>query len=183
MDKLFKQKIMKRMLKDNMCKYKYTVLNHWKDLNDVYVNYVIENLDNNDIANVVTIYKTLDINYENLTADEINDKLLVLVKENSGKEFNLPKVSELSSLLKYVYNFVCDSEANMCYIDENDWKNMKIKDDFEEDDINVLRQEIIKYNLGDYLTIDKDGYKICGYGGLQCCFNDDIYKGNIELQR
>ena len=95
----------------------------------------------------------------------------------------MPKVSELSPLLKYVYDCVCNSESNMCHIDYNDWEELKDYNDFIEEDIATLKKEIDKYNLDDYITIDDGEYKICGYGGLQCCFNDDRDKGSDELER
>lgn len=168
-----------------MHNYKYKILNYWDDLNDLYVNYIIEDKDVNNKANVIYNYNIFDINcnYHDSAPEKIHNELLKLIKENNGMEFNLPRVSEISSLLKYIYDFVCESEYNMCHIDESDWKELKEENNFSDDDIVYLKEEIKKYNLGDYITIDEDGYKICGYGGLQCCFNDDIEKGNIELER
>ena len=37
----------------------------------------------------------------------------------------MPKISEASELLRYVYDFVCESESNMCHIDDNDWNELK----------------------------------------------------------
>lgn len=171
------------VLKDNMCKYNYKILNYWKDLDDLYVNYVVE--DAGSIANAITSYKIYEIsnNYNELTSKEVNNQLLELIRNNNGVEFTFPKVSEISPLLRYIYDFVCESESNMCHIDYNDWEELKEENNFSNEDIDYLSKEIKKYNLGDYITIAEDEYKICGYGGLQCCFNDDREKGNIELQR
>ena len=106
-----------------------------------------------------------------------------LIERNKGIEFNLPKVSELSPLLKYVYNFVCESESNMCHIDNNDWKDLKNEYSFSDNDILTLQDEIEKYNLNDYLTINDNEYIICGYGGLQTRFNDDRVKEYNQNER
>lgn len=165
--------------------YQYELLNYWNDSDDLYVNYIIEDKTSNNRANVIVYYNTSDIGCDYNTAyeKEIIDLLLKLIKENDGKEFKLPKVSDLSPLLKYVYDCVCSSESNMCHIDYNDWEEVKEDYDFIEEDIAILKKEIDKYNLDDYITIDDGEYKICGYGGLQCCFNDDRDKGSDELER
>ena len=95
----------------------------------------------------------------------------------------MPKVSDLSPLLKYVYDFVCESESNMCHIDYDDWEELKAEHDFSEDDIKTLYEEVEKYHLDDYITICDGEYKICGYGCLQTMFNDDRTKGSEELER
>lgn len=172
-------------MKDNMEKYKYTILNYWTDFNDLYINYVVINQDSNDKANVIINCDISSINcdLEYSTYEKVNEELLKIIKQQRVVEFDLPKISEVSPLLEYIYDFVCDSESNMCHIDYEDWENMKIENNFKNQDINNLKNEIEKYNLSSYITINEDGYKICGYGGLQCCFNDDREKGNIDLER
>ena len=56
-------------------------------------------------------------------------------------------------------------------------------EEFIDEDINTLKQEIDKYKLHSYITLDDGEYMICGYGGLQCCFNDDRVKEHDELER
>lgn len=155
--------------------YNYEILNYWNNLDDLYVDYVVENLDNGNKANVIDYYNTSDIDcdYNTASEDVIKECLLKLVERNNGLEFNMPKVSDLSSLLTYIYNDVRESEANMCHISQDDWLELKEDKGYTEEDIDLLMKEIKQYNLDDYITIDADGYKICGYGCLQCCFNDD----------
>lgn len=163
-----------------MSNFKYKILNYWNNQDDLYVNYIVENLDTNEVANAVDYYNTSDIgcDYNSVSMEEIENSLYRLIEKNNGLEFDMPKVSELSPLLKYVYDFVCESESNMCHIDYNDWEVIKEENDFSDEDINTLNNEIEKYNLDDYISINEGDYKICGYGGLQCCFNDD--RKNIE---
>lgn len=166
-------------------KYQYELLNYWNDQDDLYVNYVVEDLESGTKANVINYYNTSDIgcDYNTASIEEINNSLLDLIKNSDGWEFRIPKVSELSPLLKYIYDFVCESESNMCHIDYMEWEELKEDHDFLDEDINTLNNEIQKYNLDDYITVEDREYKICGYGGLQCCFNDDRDKGSDELER
>ena len=142
-------------------KYKYKILNYWNDSDDLYVNYLVENLSTHQIANAIEYFNTSDIgcDYNDANSIEIENCLLNLVEKNNGVELSLPKVSELSPLLKYVYDTICHSESTMCHVDYDDWKELK--------------DEVKKYHLEDYIVIDDGEYKICGYGGLPTKFNDD----------
>lgn len=166
-------------------KYQYELLNYWNDQDDLYVNYIVENLETNEVANVIDYYNTSDINcdYNSASEEVIRDALYNLIEKDSGLEFNMPKVSELSPLLKYVYDRVCESESNMCHIDYNDWEELKEDYEFCDEDIVTLNNEIKKYNLNDLILVDNGEYMICGYGCLQTMFNDDRNKGSDELER
>ena len=166
-------------------KYQYKLLNYWNDQDDLYVNYTVKNLETNEIANCIDYHNTSDIGCDYNTASEevIENHLYRLIEKNNGLEFNMPKVSELSPLLKYVYDYVCESESNMCHIDHNEWGEIKEELDLTENDIDNLIKEIEKYRLEFCLTIDEGEYKICGYGSLQTMFNDDRDKGSDELER
>ena len=61
----------------------------------------------------------------------------------------------------------------MCHIDYDDWNELVKEIGYTENDFNNLKDEVERYNLKDFLVLDDGEYKICGYGGLQCCFNDD----------
>ena len=168
-----------------MERYQYKILNYWSNSNDLYVNYIVEDTETKQEANAIDIYNTSDLNcdYNNSSEEEIEKALKTLLKENDGIEFKLPKASSLSPLLQYIYDSICESDSNMCHIDYNDWEELKEDNDFLEEDINILKKEIEKYNLYDYITIDDGEYKICGYGGLQCFVNDDRIKDSDELER
>lgn len=163
----------------------YKILNYWNDSDDLYVNYIVADKEKDLKANTIAYFNTSDIgcDYNDATDEEIKDNLLKLLKESKGHEFELPKVSELSALLKDIYLYVCENDSNMCHIDENDWQELCEENNYTNEDIEKLKDEIEKYNLKDYVTMDSDGYKICGYGGLQCCFNDDTVDRNDDLER
>lgn len=170
-----------------MNNYTYEILNYWDDGEDnLYVDYIVTDSEKDISAHTINIfniyYDQLSGNFNSKFDNEFKKELLCLLKKGNGQEFKLPKVSELSPLLKHIYDFVCESEANMCHIDYNDWEELKIEDDFLEEDLSTLKKEIEKYNLSSYITLDDGEYKICGYGGLQCCFNDDR-KRNDEHER
>lgn len=147
--------------------YDIHILNSWEDNDEIYVDYMVKDRNNPQVAHVCTALE------KNGIGSEIEKYIQEHLKKNNGLELTLPKVSELSPLLTYIFDFVCESEANMCHIDYNDWEELKLEDDFVEKDIETLKEEIRKYNLDDYITLDDGEYMICGYGGLQCCFNDD----------
>lgn len=167
-------------------RYEYNILNYWKDQDDLYVNYIVNDKITNSSVNTINYYNVydIDIDYNTVSIETIENNLYKLIKENNGMEFKLPKVSELSRLLKYVYDYVCESESNMCHIDYQEWEELKEEEeDFDEEHFNILKSEIDKYNLDDYISIDSEEYKICAYGGLQCCFNDDRDKNKDSLER
>ncbi len=167
-----------------MKRYEYEVLNYWNDSDDLYVHYLVFDNKNKRKADCIDYYNISDIgyNYNSLTNAEIEESLLENIEKNNGIEFKYPKVSNLSKLLKYIYDSVCNSDSNMCHIDYDDWNTMKEDYNLEENDIKILEDEIKKYNLNDLITIDLDGYKICGYGCLQTSFNDDRERCD-ELER
>ena len=170
-----------------MRNYKYNILNYWNDQDDLYVHYEAEDIENNITSNVIGYYNIsdLDCNYNNFNDEEIKKSLYKLLKQHNGDEFNLARVSNLSPLLQYIYDRVCESESNMCHIDYKDWKELKEDYDFSEEDFITLKKEIVDHNLEDYITFDDNEYKICAYGCLQCQFNDDRDRslGSDELER
>lgn len=170
---------------DNHETYKYKILSYWNDYDDLYVNYIVSDDEKSLKANAISYYNVSNIgcDYNNSSSKEIENCLLELIKQNNGCELDLPKVSELSSLLKYVYFFVCESDSNMCHITDDNWKELVDEYEYTEEDFENLKKEIKKYNIEDYITIEKDEYKICAYGGLQCCFNDDTMSRSDELER
>ena len=50
---------------------------------------------------------------------------------------------------------------------------------YADEDIKSLVEEINNFHLEDLLTIDENGYKICGYGILQTMFNDDRERTDV----
>ena len=70
-------------------KYKYKLLNYWNDQDDLYVNYLVEDLDNHDKANVINYFNTSDIgcDYNTASEEEITNSLYRLIERNDGVEF------------------------------------------------------------------------------------------------
>jgi len=86
------------------------------------------------------------INY-NASSEEIEETLYQLIRDFSGIEFNLPKISETNPLLRYIYNSVCESESNMCHIDRETWEMLKEEENFKNTDLEELAKDIKKYSL------------------------------------
>ena len=158
-----------------MEKYSYELLNYWNSEDDLYINYVVTNNATDEKANVVMYSNTSDIgcDYNNANEKELHNCLYKLISQGNGNDFKLPKVSELSPLLKDIYDNVCENDSNMCHITNDEWNAFCNDYGYSEKYFKLLKKEVKKYHLEDVLTLDDGEYKICGYGNLQCCFNDD----------
>ena len=144
-----------------MSDFEYEILNYWNDNNDLYVDYLVTNKKTDENAHACTLLKVSDIKDYSRSLD-ITDELVDIISKNNGKEFKLPKTSELHNITYHIFKELCDSDNNMVYITN--------KDDMD------------LFNLQDYF--DNYPKNITVYGGLQCCFNDDrIVERNIEYER
>ena len=63
----------------------------------------------------------------------------------------------------------------MCFITEEDWKDF-YSDEFSEQDIDILRQEVRDLGLNDIITFDDNNCKIIGYRDLKFRFDNDLGK-------
>ena len=130
------------------------------------------------VANIITCYDENDLRYSigNQNSDMnkkfVNKALNKLILLNFDKFINLPKISKCSKLLQSIYDSVCSSEASMCHITKEDWEE-EYKDDFSDEDINILKKEVKKLKLDDVITFNDGEYMIVGYENLEMCFNDD----------
>ena len=106
-----------------------------------------------------------------LTVNELKNAFAVLICSDIEKYLKLPTISNVSKLLKEIYDCVVTSECSMCHIDYNEWEDFY--DDYNERDIEQLKKEIEKYNLKEVIVIDNGEYKIIGYGDLETRFLDD----------
>lgn len=106
-----------------------------------------------------------------LTVNELKNAFAVLICSDIEKYLKLPTISNVSKLLKEIYDCVVTSECSMCHIDYNEWEDFY--DDYNERDIEQLKKEIEKYNLEEVIEIDNGEYKIIGYGDLETRFLDD----------
>lgn len=144
------------------------ILSTWvSDYNDIRYNAILYR-NNKPVANIIgsCYYYQWKDELDNLS------KFKILVYSGHERFLKLPKVSKCSCLLQEIYDTVCESDNSMCYITDEDWKEL-YADRYTEKDIERLKQEVKKYNLDKYITFDEDEYKILGYGNLEMCLNDD----------
>ena len=64
--------------------YNYEILNFWNDADDLYVNYIVEDLKTDRKANVIDYYNTSDLecNYNTASEEIIIKSLKKLIKQN-----------------------------------------------------------------------------------------------------
>ena len=149
------------------------ILDIWKtDFDDIRCNALLYE-NNKLIANVIVGSELMTFEEEKQIG-KTDDKqtFKTIIYNNFNKYVHLPKVSRCSKLLQEVYDFVCESEATMCHIDSDDWKEF-YADRFNDKDIENLKEEVKLYHLEDVITFDDNNYKILGYGDLEKSFNDD----------
>ena len=126
---------------------------------------IITSYDEQVIRNITDKEKS------SLTVNELKNAFAVLICSDIEKYLKLPTISNVSKLLKEIYDCVVTSECSMCHIDYNEWEDFY--DDYNERDIEQLKKEIEKYNLKEVIEIDNGEYKIVGYGDLETRFLDD----------
>ena len=167
---------------------------NWKFLNrTVKVNSIYETsfddvrcdailcINKKPVANIIASYLADELNFRcnndpNLAKEAVRTAIL----DDFDKYMELPKISKCSKLLQEVYDDVCESDASMCHITQEDW-NEFYKDNFTEKDIENLKKEVKELGLQEVITFDDAEYKIVGWGDLETRFNDDRYLQNREL--
>lgn len=100
---------------------------------------------------------------------------------NFNDYINLPKISECCQLLRDVYDIVCNTDASMCHVTNEDWDKYHL-DEYDGNEFDTFQSEVIKYNLQDVIGINDCEYKIIGYSDLELKFNDDRYLKGKELE-
>lgn len=165
----------------NQKSYLVNVAYYWKDEESDYDEYraTVE------IGEGEKIYGTTVVNYtekdirnlvgklnEVLKPDEIKNAIAILVLRDFDNYATLPTISKVSDLLKEIYDSIRQSESGMCFITYDDWKEC-FAEDYTNDDIEVLKAEIKKYGLEDYITFDDGDCKIMGFTDLETAFIDD----------
>jgi len=161
------------------------ILGTWNtDYDDIRCNAILYQ-DGKEVANIIASYDESDIRYSigdkdsEMNEDFVNRAFKNLMYHDFHSYLELPKISECSKLLQSIYDDVCASEATMCHISDEDWDNYYI-DDYTENDLKTLEEEIKKYGLEEVIGTGDDGYKIVGYGDLETRFNDDR---NLEINK
>lgn len=160
-----------------MDRYEYKILNCWSDNDDLYVDYIVRDNSRHIQVHTCTLFDNNDFKSDT-TKDDLEQKLINVLKENYGAEYTLPKTSELNDITYKIFKELCQSDNNMLWIeDQDDYEYYKLN----EINYQLLKQDIDKYNLEDYFDISRDNITV--YGGLQCCFNDDREERSEEHER
>ncbi|MBR1376676.1 MAG: hypothetical protein IJ565_02565 [Bacilli bacterium] len=155
-----------------MQKYDYEILNYWNDNDDLYVDYVVTNKETDEQAHACTLLNT-DMIEDYISKSNIDDELISIISKSDGNEFNLPKTSELHKITYDIFKELCDSDNNMLWVEEyDDFERLNLNDNTYK----LLYEDINKYHLNDYF--EQTGKTLTVYGGLQCCFNDDLARGD-----
>lgn len=137
---------------------------------------IIASYDEDTIRNITGNLK------EPLKDKEQINAFAVLIASSFDRYANLPKISGCSKLLQSIYDDVCQSDSTMCHITEEDWNEYYI-DEYLEEDIEILKEEIKKYGLDEVIVVGEGDYKIVGYGNLETKFIDDRnLEKNIESE-
>ena len=154
-------------------KRKIEILSVWEsDFDDVRCNAIIYQ-NNKQLANIVVSFESSVINdLTNYDAKDVEKAFKKFIYEHFDDYKKLPKISHCSKLLQEIYDCVCESDATMCHITTDDWKDY-YSDRFNQRDIEKLKEEVKMYQLEDVITFDDREYKIVGWGNLETFFNDD----------
>ena len=167
---------------------------NWKFLNrTVKVNSIYETsfddvrcdailcINKKPVANIIASYQADELNFRcNNNPNLAKEAVRTAILDDFDKYMELPKISKCSKLLQEVYDDVCESDASMCHITQEDWDQF-YKDNFTEKDIDNLKKEVKELGLQEVITFDDAEYKIVGWGDLETRFNDDRYLQNREL--
>ena len=168
--------------------YNWKILNRTVKVNSIYETSfddvrcdAILCINKKPVANIIASYQADELNFRcnndpNLAKEAVRTAIL----DDFDKYMELPKISKCSKLLQEVYDDVCESDASMCHITQEDWDQF-YKDNFTEKDIDNLKKEVNKLGLQEVITFDDAEYKIVGWGDLETRFNDDRYLQNREL--
>lgn len=152
---------------------KIEILGIWKsDFGDVRCNAIIYQ-NNKAIGNII-VKNNIDVFniYNKIFPHNWIEIFKNMIYENFDKYKKLPKLSKCSELLKEIYDEVCNSDSSMCYIDDDDWKDL-YADRYNDKDVEKLKEEVKQYKLDDIITFNEGEYKILGFGNLEISFNDD----------
>ena len=168
--------------------YNWKILNRTVKVNSIYETSfddvrcdAILCINKKPVANIIASYQADELNFRcnndpNLAKEAVRTAIL----DDFDKYMELPKISKCSKLLQDVYDDVCESDASMCHITQEDWDQF-YKDNFTEKDIDNLKKEVKELGLQEVITFDDAEYKIVGWGDLETRFNDDRYLQNREL--
>ncbi len=154
------------------------ILGTWvTDYDDMRCNAILIQ-NGKEVANIIASYDECDLRHSIGNKDSEMNKEFVerafqtLIYDDLKSYLELPKISNCSKLLQEIYDSVCESDATMCHISDEDWNDYYIEN-YSDSDIELLKEEIKIYGLDEVVGIDEGEYKIVGYGDLETRFNDD----------
>lgn len=154
------------------------ILSTWTtDYDDIRCNAILYQGEK-EVANIIASYDETDIRYSigdkdsKMNEEFVNRSFKNLIYSNFDSYLQLPKISECSKLLQNIYDNVCESDATMCHITDEDWNDFYVED-YTDKDFKILELEVEKFGLQDVIGINDGEYKIIGYGDLEMRFNDD----------
>lgn len=179
-------------INENVNLRKVEILNIWKtDYDDVRCNAILYK-GKRQVANIIIshdIRTVKNLVYNMYHKTKIDDKYInvpfkTLIYDSFDSYLKLPKISKCSKLLQEIYDNVCESEATICHITDEDWKE-DYAERFTDKDIQILKEEIQKYGLEGVIGINDSEYKIVGYGDLETRFNDNrkLFKEKERLEK
>ena len=168
--------------------YNWKILNRTVKVNSIYETSfddvrcdAILCINKKPVANIIASYPADELNIRcNNNPNLAKEAVRTAILDDFDKYMELPKISKCSKLLQEVYDDVCESDASMCHITQEDWDQF-YKDNFTEKDIDNLKKEVKELGLQEVITFDDAEYKIVGWGDLETRFNDDRYLQNREL--
>lgn len=164
---------------ENIKQNKVEIINFWlRDfVDDIGVNAILYK-NGVAVANIADSFEETDVRYNIAeTHTELTDELTTLsltdlLYNHFDNYLNLPKISNCSKLLQNIFDDIYASDSEMLHITYSDWDEF-YQEDYSDKDIDILKNEINKYNLQTVLEVDNGEYKILGYGDLITFFNDD----------
>jgi len=169
--------------------YNWKILNRTVQINSIYETDfgdvrcdAVLHINKKPVANVIGSYDAEEMNFRcNNDPNLAKEAMRVAVLDDFDKYLELPKTTSCSKLLQDIYDDVCNSDASMCHITEEDW-NEFYKEDFTDKDVENLKKEVKELGLQDVITFNDAEYKIVGWGDLETRLNDDRYLNNRVLE-
>lgn len=142
-----------------------------RDENDEDYEAKIQIGENNEtIGEVVVSYEKQQvydlIGKDEITKSEIENAISIIALKDFENLKRLPRISKFSPLMQIIYDNICESDSEMCFIEE--------EDEFcTMEDIEKLKEEVKEFGLENYITFNEDDCLVTGYSGLVLQFIDD----------
>ena len=115
-----------------------------------------------------------------LTTQELKNVIAILTLRDFEDYEALPNITEVSDLLREIYDTVKNTDGSMCFITYDDWKEC-FAEDFTKEDLEKLKDEVKQYKLEDIVIFDQDDCLITGYADLEKAFMDNRKDPVVEI--